>query len=651
MLDAAAVKSEKGLRNLIARNLNKEIHASTKPSVDFIHHILEEAYASGMPYDVSDLQGKIMSFALNSTNQREACLEMVAKMKFKSEFEGAAIPDDEDENYVFFDIEVFPNLVMIGWKFIDADTVQVMTNPTGMEVEEFLSQGYKLIGFNVRKYDNHILYARLLGYNELETYNLSIKIIENSRNAGFVEAYKISYADMYDYFSKKQSLKKFQVELGLHHQELGLPWDKPVPEEKWPLVESYLKNDVITTEQVFKARLADFNARKILAKISGLTVNDTTAKHTARIIFGTDKNYKDSFVYTDLSEMFPGYVYDYGKSTYMGEEVGEGGLVRAKPGMWTNVALLDVASMHPTSIIELNLFGKYTERFKQLLDVRIAIKHKDYDLAKTYFDGQLAPFLKNEEEAEALSYALKIVINIVYGLTSAKFENPFLDIRNVDNIVAKRGALFMIDLMKAVEERGFQVIHIKTDSVKIPEATPEIIEFVMEFGKKYGYTFEYNPEVDLYSKMCLVNDAVYAAKGEKGWTMVGAQFQQPYVKKALFTREPLEFRDYCETKSVSTALYLDLAEGLPEGEHNYHFVGRVGEFVPVLPGTGGGELLREKEGKYHAVTGSKGYLWAESEVVKTLDREDTIDKSYHQALVQKAADNIAQYGDVEWFLS
>ena len=209
----------------------------------------------------------------------------------------------------------------------------------------------------------------------------------------------------------------------------------------------------------------------------------------------------------------------------------------------------------------------------------------------------------------------------------------------------------MIDLMKAVEERGFQVIHIKTDSVKIPEATPEIIEFVMEFGKKYGYAFEYNPEVDLYSKMCLVNDAVYAAKGEKGWTMVGAQFQQPYVKKALFTREPFEFRDYCETKSVSTALYLDLAEGLPEGEHNYYFVGRVGEFVPVLPGTGGGELLREKDGKYHAVTGSKGYLWAESEVVKTLDREDTIDKSYHQALAQKAADNIAQYGDVEWFLS
>ena len=53
-----------------------------------------------------------------------------------------------------------------------------------------------------------------------------------------------------------------------------------------------------------------------------------------------------------------------------------------------------------------------------------------------------------------LAYALKIAINIVYGLTSAKFDNPFRDIRNKDNIVAKRGALFMIELKHALQERG-----------------------------------------------------------------------------------------------------------------------------------------------------------------------------------------------------
>jgi hypothetical protein len=149
------------------------------------------------------------------------------------------------------------------------------------------------------------------------------------------------------------------------------------------------------------------------------------------------------------------------------------------------------------------------------------------------------------------------VINQVYGLTSAKFDNPFRDMRNVDNIVAKRGALFMIDLKRALQEKGVSVVHIKTDSVKIPDATPEIIKFVTEFGAKYGYEFEHE---ETYDKFCLVNDAVYVAgiqtvPWEEGhpevhWTAVGAQFQHPYVFKTLFSGEELIFEDYCEARSV-----------------------------------------------------------------------------------------------------
>ena len=36
---------------------------------------------------------------------------------------------------------------------------------------------------------------------------------------------------------------------------------------------------------------------------------------------------------------------------YRGEEVGEGGYVYSEPGMYGNVALLDIASMHPHSAI------------------------------------------------------------------------------------------------------------------------------------------------------------------------------------------------------------------------------------------------------------------------------------------------------------
>ena len=324
--------------------------------------------------------------------------------------------------------------------------------------------------------------------------------------------------------------------------------------------------------------------------------------------------------------------------------------------MYGNVAVLDVASMHPNSLINMNMFGPYTKNFEELVNARIAIKHKEFDRARKMLNGILAKYLDDESQAEDLSYALKIVINIVYGLTSAKFENKFKDPRNVDNIVAKRGALFMIDLKHAVQERGFIAAHIKTDSIKIPDATPEIIEFVMQFGRDYGYIFEHEAT---YDKFCLVNDAVFIAKygwADKErligkWDATGSQFAQPYVFKTLFSGEPLEFEDKCETKAVTTALYLDMNENLPEGEHNYHFVGKAGSFCPIKPGAGGGILLREKEDKYYAATGSKGYRWLEAELVKALEKEDDIDLEYHNKLVNDAIKTINKYGDVEWFRS
>ena len=546
-----------------------------------------------------------------------------------------------------------------------------------------------------------------MGYTNEQLYNLSQRIIND--HAGFFnEAYSVSYTDVYDFCSKKQSLKKWEIELGIHHQELGLPWDQPVPEEKWVQVAEYCDNDVIATEAVFEARQSDFVAREVLADVAGMTVNNTTNSLTTRIIFGTNRKPQDQFNYRDMGEVsnedyiadgfddytrfnsknqpvFPGYEYSFGKSTYRGEEVGEGGYVYAEPGMYGNVALLDIASMHPTSALAENLFGDvYTQRFRDIVNARLAIKHKNFDEARKMLGGALAKYLDDESKAKDLAQALKIAINSVYGLTSAKFETAFRDPRNKDNIVAKRGALFMINLKHEVQKRGFVVAHIKTDSIKIPDATPEIIKFVTDYGAMYGYTFEHEAT---YDRMCLVNDAVYIAKYKDGeWTATGTQFQVPYVFKKLFTKENLVFEDMCETKSVSGAIYLDKNEDLPDAViyetelekrakgvkrlnmdlagysddelkelaatgHNYIFIGKVGQFCPIKPGYGGGVLYREKDGKYFAVGGTKGYRWLESEMVKALGKEDDIDRSYYDKLVSDAADSISFYGDLEWFIS
>ena len=144
----------------------------------------------------------------------------------------------------------------------------------------------------------------------------------------------------------------------------------------------------------------------------------------------------------------------------------------------------------------------------------------------------------------------------------------------------------------------------------------------------------------------------------------------------------------CETKSVKSALYLDLNESLPDvsgaekeldklkklhklgkisdGEyettkmeleseikegHDYKFVGKVGNFCPILPGKGGGLLMRDQDGKYNSVGGSKGYRWVESELIRD-DFEkgnDIIDRGYYNELVDEAVETISQYGDFEMF--
>ena len=663
MVNKEVVQNEREIRNIILRALKKEYEPhATAPMICLIEKVLKEAFDGGIVYDVSDLYSAVRDFAMQSTHQAQFCIKKVSKMKFKSAEENEDRANyDEDAPIIFFDVEVFPNVFIVCYKVKGKGEVVKLINPDPEEVRKLFD--YRLVGFNNRNYDNHIMYAWAYGgYSNRQLYSMSKSIINGVQGVQLNEARNASYADVYEYSSKKQSLKKWEIELGIYHLENQYPWDEDLPEEHWEEVATYCANDVIATEKVAEAIHQDFVAREILAKLSGLTVNHTTRQHTTKIIFGDVKN--PELVYTDLSKEFPGYSFDpvAHKSSYMGEDPSEGGYVYAEPGIYENVILLDVASLHPHSIIALNLFGEYTPRFKDILDARIAIKHKDYAKARKMLDGALAEFLDDEEQAAQLAQALKIVINSVYGFTTATFPNPFKDERNIDNIVAKRGALFMISLKHKVQEMGYTVAHVKTDSIKIPDGDDKVIKFCMDYAKKYGYTFEHEAT---YEKFCLVNDAVYIAKYADGkhkfklptgqkieteWTATGTQFQVPYVFKTLFAKEPIIFDDMCETKSVTSALYLDFNEQLPEDEHNYHFVGRVGQFTPVIPGVGGGILLREKDGKYSAATGTKGYRWLESRLLKESGHEDYVDISYYASFVDAAKASIEEYGNFEEFV-
>lgn len=768
-IDESRIKSEKALRNFILKGIRREFENTkhTKPIIDLINKQLDECYADGVKYDVNDMFHALLNFAILSSHNKDYCVDVVCNMKLSSDCDPAdyggeimAPPVDNSEMekpLVIFDIEVAPNVRLWCWKYVGNNKkCSVMFNPTAEEVNTIF-KNCRVIGFNCRRYDNHISYGLILGDTIHQSFMRSTGIIANDSSCYLGGAWNLSYTDVYDFCSKKQSLKKWEIELdqkissarsmvskgktmeeaadtveltvaflekyweGIEHKEFPMKWDEPIPEDKWQMLADYCCNDVIATEAVWDARQPDFIAREIFADITGMTVNDTTNSLTTAFIFQGEKNPQSEFNYRDMGDtskaigqlyypydefslfdedgrpIFQGYEYKSGKSTYRGEVVGEGGYVYAEPGIYGNVALLDIASMHPSSIIAEELFGpRFTKRFKEIVEARIAIKHKDFDKAKTMLGGVLSKYLDDPDKAKALAQALKIAINSVYGLTAAHFDNAFRDKRNKDNIVAKRGALFMVNLKHEVQKRGFTVAHIKTDSIKIPDATPEIIQFVMDYGKIYGYTFEHE---DTYERMCLVNDAVYIAKSENGhWSATGTQFAVPYVFKTLFTHDDIIFSDLCETKAVSgnSAIYLDMNEKLPDPTefeklkesiskkikkspelaseyekqleeldaeiakcHDYIFVGRVGLFTPIMEGYGGGELYREKDGKYAAVAGTKGYRWMESDAVEASGSQPYIDMSYYDGLVEEAREAIRLYsaeqdekhGVKDWFFT
>lgn len=731
MLDTMKLEDERHLRNLVEKALRKEIPPySTVCNMQFIQKCLDDAYADpNLFYDLSDLSPEIMNFALGSTNQSDKCLKMIpllrlakenpAKSQFKEED-----PNGTDEDIIFYDVEVFPNLFVVCYKRNkEGSTIVSMINPTATDMKRFME--YKLVGFNNIAYDNHIIYACSLGYTNAELYELSKGIVSGEQR-GFAQAKHISYTDIYDFASKKQSLKKWEIEMGIRHLELGLPWDKPVPEELWQKVGEYCCNDVDATAKLFAYLRSDWIGRKILADISGLTCNHSTNDHSKEIVFPGIKDYETNpnLVYTDLKtgqryydgvpyeskvdpniiQAFPDYEYVKGEdgkwhNMHRGRDMSFGGLVRVEEGYYENVYLLDIASMHPTSMEQLDIFGPYTERFNAIKKLRIEIKHKNYDNVAKMFDGKLVKYLDDKESLDGCKQALKMVINPVYGLTSAAFKNRFRDERNINNIVALRGALFMDTLWDEVIKLGYHPIHIKTDSIKIANGDDFIRDFCMDFARKYGYEFEHEAT---YDKFCIVNKAVYIAHSCYGdhcgeWTATGAQFAVPYVFKTLFSKEEIKFEDMCETFSVKKGdIYLDFNENLSDvtqaekmrdkyttqikkGEesliaereslaeeinsgHNYSFVGRVGQFTPIKDGKQAGVLrvIRSLEDtkraaeKPSSVSGADGYRWYESAMVSNMFDNgvlsmDDIDRTFYMKLVDDARDAIGQYVDPDIF--
>src|SRR5699024_1501751 len=199
--------NEHKMRTAIKGNLEKEYHDSTKPSVDFIVKIFNDAEKAGVKYDLRDMRQDILAFAASSTNQSKYCINVVSNIKYHT-IENEDSSDIQkssankiipNEDLYFYDVEVFSNLFIVAFKRYGEEEVTKWINPTREQIVSLVEK--PLVGFNNRRYDNHILYAALLGEDNISLYRQSQRII-NDKNAGsgmYSGAYELSYTDIYDY--------------------------------------------------------------------------------------------------------------------------------------------------------------------------------------------------------------------------------------------------------------------------------------------------------------------------------------------------------------------------------------------------------------------------------------------------------------------
>ena len=621
----AGVKDSKHLENIIKKGLRGE-YGSHVVTIQFLAYIIGQCKSKNMPYDISMYKDDMMDYALASTHHSKELPSIVDSIPFKN--------GDEEKPIAFFDMEIFPNYNCLCWKLHGESQTNRERFPSAQTIQQLVTD-YRLIGFNNKAYDNAMMYYIMQGYSPQALYRESKAIISKKKRAPKVSE-SLSYSDIYDFCNKKQSLKKWENEYGIHHMESRFDFDKDLPESAWDENDVYCCNDVEASEVVFDRNQDDWLTRLLLAYLTGMTPNDSTNDLTAALIFGDDMHPQEEFVYTDLSKDFPGYSYtmDNGscKSRYLGKDIGEGGYVSVSLGYHTMVGVNDVESMHPTSAINLNIFGsRYTKRYKELVDSRKAAKNGNEDFIKTAFNGKIWAFVQMMQMSfKKLAKSLKVPINAVYGLTSAKYPNRFKDPRNVDNIVAKRGELMMMTLEDKLLKEGVVPIHIKTDSIKLASFTQELNDEVVEFGKKYGYRFTIE---EFYTVFCVFNKAEYLAYNAAtgAWESRGATFQNQYVFKTLLGGE-IEKKDFILNMSVEKGrIYI--------GDT---FYGKTVNVIAAKEKYGGVMTCRSEE-RIASVSGTKGWFFMEYEEAIAGDFMEYVDLAYYDQLVSSAKQKIEEY--------
>src|SRR3982751_2857023 len=493
----------------------------------------------------------------------------------------------QEAQYMFFDIEVFKYNALVVFKDENKKLLRVFHN-NFKGLADFI-KGKVLVGYNNYHYDDFILHAMIDQKSNKQIKEMNDRIISGEKLR--LKYRKFESLDCFQQIDvSNPSLKKIEGNMGRMILESSVPFslDRELTEEEFYQVLEYCCYDVDMVVELFKIRMKSYFKPKfslvdMYEDEKAIRWNTTTISGNLLLKKPLPK-WSNIRVEEELLELVPPDVreiwlersQDFSKKktnktitiNEFGNEIqfGFGGLHGAHTEIkkQKKVKLLDVKSMYPHIILILNVLGEASEKYKSILDKRLAIKHVD----------------------KILSEALKLILNSVYG----NLNNEYSMLYNPNALlsVCVYGQIALYELCKRIAPYS-TILNINTDGVAFIPHDEAYIPIYKQWEKDFKLDLEEKDFDYIYQKD--VNNYI-AIKGDY-MECKGADVNK-YLEDSLFRNNNARIVDIALVDKL--VKNKDILETLKENVTQPHLF----QYVLVAGGTYQG-TFDEKGNKYNKV--------------------------------------------------
>ena len=240
------------------------------------------------------------------------------------------------------------------------------------------------------------------------------------------------------------ALKAVIKKLGLEREDrqhfdasrIQLVYKDPI---EWAKIKQYAVHDADDALQLFEKLIpAYFAIAKLIPKSLQQIINGSTGSQINSCLVSS---------YLQLSHSIP-------KASPTMQY--QGGMTIAKPGLWKNTFRVDVASLYPSICMAWNIFDPVKDPYNHFIKFLSKWTSERLEYKALYEDTR-------DENAKAMSAAMKILANSFYGMMAANGLNFNSPVRAAE--ITEHGRNILKKAIEYTENQGFEVFFGDTDSM------------------------------------------------------------------------------------------------------------------------------------------------------------------------------------------